>query len=396
MNVEPERVDLHLHLPTKTIIKVLLTALLVWAGLRLWPEFVFVLISITLAVALHPAVVWLEKRGLSRGAVIVLMALALLGVLALLVGVVFTSLADQISRLVADFPGFRARVEQRLPTDYPILRKVVAEIFALPYSPEVAAQLKRPLAWGKTALSGSIATFFTLILTLYFLLDGKHVYAWLIAYIPRIHRDRMAVTMEEVSVVVYTYVRGQVINSVLFATYVAILLHALKVPAALPLAVLAGMCDVIPVLGIIIATVPAVVLALVVSPAAAAIVLAAYIVYHVIETYFIVPKVYGERMRLSTLALLLALVAGSTLQGLIGAVLVLPLVAAYPIIERIWLVGYLSPEVIKDHKALAKSAETGSEKAVDAVLHGAKHPWEAPTGNVVATWKPEQKTEGER
>ena len=47
------------------------------------------------------------------------------------------------------------------------------------------------------------------------------------------------------------------------------------------------------------------------------------------------PRVYGRQLRLSTLAVLLALMAGTTLQGLIGAILVLPLVAAYPIIERI-------------------------------------------------------------
>jgi hypothetical protein len=61
------------------------------------------------------------------------------------------------------------------------------------------------------------------------------------------------------------------------------------------------------------------------------------------------------------------------LQGIIGAVLVLPLVAAYPIVERHWLRGYLAARVLTDHKALAKAAETGSEVAIDAVLHGEKH-----------------------
>ena len=78
--------------------------------------------------------------------------------------------------------------------------------------------------------------------------------------------------------------------------------------------------------------------------------------------------------------MILALVAGVTLQGLIGAVLVLPLVAAYPIIERIWLASYLAPEVVKDHSALAKAANSDShEEVVDAVLQGDKHPWEGPT-----------------
>jgi predicted PurR-regulated permease PerM len=301
-----------------------------------------------------------------------------MALMALLVVVLFTSMAEQISKLVQDFPAMRHRIEEHLPAKYPILRRAVSEIFALPSSPEVAAKLKRPLALGTVALSGLVSMFLTLIVTIYLLLDGKRLYAWLIAYIPRAHRDRMAVTAEEVSEVIYAYVRGQVLTSVLFSVFTGIVLYAFHVPAAIPLAVLAGLCDVIPVVGIIIATVPAVLLAITVSPTAAGAVFALYMLYHLVESYLIVPKIYGNRLRLSTLAVLLALLAGSTLQGVIGAVLVLPLVAAYPIIERLWLGRYLGSEVIKDHRALDKS--TDDEQVVDTVLQGERHDWEGPAG----------------
>jgi len=377
---EPERVDLHIHLPTRTVVKVLLTLVAVWAGLRLWPEFVLLLISLLIAVALHPAVTRLERRGLGRGTVVGLMTLMLCAVGALLITVVFTSLAEQLSKLVQDFPALRDRVNERLPAHYPTLKRIVREIFALPSSPEVAAQLKRPLALGTVALSGVVSMFFMLIVTIYLLLDGKRLYAWLIAYIPRVHRERMATTAEEVSEVVYAYVRGQAICSALVTAFTGIVLSVLGVPAVVPLAILAGLCDVIPVVGVILATVPAVLLALTVSPATAGVVLACYFVYHIVESYFLVPRIYGQRLRLSTLAVLLALLAGHTLQGLIGAVLVLPLVAAYPIIERIWLASYLAPEVVKDHSALAKSDGETHEAVVAAVLQGERHPWEGPTG----------------
>jgi predicted PurR-regulated permease PerM len=384
----PDHLHVHFHLPTRTIVKLVVAALVIWAGVRLWPEFILLLVAVLLAVALHPVVIRLEGPRLPRPRVIAVLAGVLGLVAVVLVSFVFTSLADEISKLARDFPTFRARIEENLPADHPMLKKAVGVIFSLPYSPEVAVQLKKPLVWGSTAASGGMAVFFTVILTLYFLLDGRRLYAWLIAYVPRVHRDKMAVTMEEVSAVIYAYVRGQVITSVLFFTYVAIVLHAFHIPAAFPLAILAGFCDVIPVVGIIVATLPAALLALTVSPAATAAVLSLYILYHAVESYLIVPKIYGQRLRLSTLAVLLALVAGNTLAGLIGAVLVLPLVAAYPIIERIWLAGYLSPEVLKDHRALARSAETGNESAVETVLQGHKHDWEGPTGTSsgLATW----------
>ena len=377
---ERERIDLHIHLPTRTVVKVLLTLIAAWAGLRLWPEFLLLLISLLVAVALHPVVTRLERRGLGRGTIVGVMTLIMCGVLALLITVVFTSLAEQLAKLVQDFPALRDRVDQRLPAHYPTLKRIVREIFALPSSPEVAAQLKRPLALGTVALSGVVSMFFMLVVTIYLLLDGKRLYAWLIAYIPRVHRDRMATTAEEVSQVVYAYVRGQAIASALFTVFTGIALSVLGVPAVVPLAILAGLCDVIPVVGVILATVPAVLLALTVSPATAGIVLVCYVGYHIFETYYLVPRIYGQRLRLSTLAVLLALLAGHTLQGVLGAVLVLPLVAAYPIIERIWLASYLSPEVVKDHSALAKSDADTHEAVVDAVLQGERHPWEGPTG----------------
>jgi predicted PurR-regulated permease PerM len=374
-----QRVDIHLHLPTRTVVKVLATALLVWAGLLLWPEFIFVVIALLLAVALHPVVVAFERRGLPRGVVVAGLAVVMVAAAVLLVMLVFTSLSQQMSTLIQDFPGFRDRVEARLPPAYPTVKRVVMAIFALPSSPEIAAQLRRPVTLGTAAVAGVVSAVFTLIVTLYLLLDGKRLYAWVIAYVPRANRDRVAQTAEEVSEVIYAYVRGQVITSALFGAYTLIVLHVLRVPAALPLAVLAGLCDVIPMVGIILATLPAVLLALTLSPATAAIVMVFYVGYHLLEAYLIVPRVYGQRLRLSTLAVLLALMVGTTLQGLIGAVLVLPLVAAYPIIERIWLARYLGAEVLKDHRALAKSDEPGNEDAVDTVLQGERHPWEGPS-----------------
>lgn len=368
--------DLHIRLPTATILKGLAAALLAWAAWRLWPELIFLTLSLLLAVALGPLVGWMGQRGLSRGVSVAILAVVMLVLIGGFVVLVLPPLAAQIGQLVGDFPAFRERVEHRLPADDRVLRTVVDQLFHLPSSPEVMAEVNKPLIWGRAAASGMTTTFFVLVATLYLLLDGKRLYAWLLAFVPRKHRDKMADTVTQVSGVVHAYVRGQAITSLLFAVFVAILLEVLGVPAVLPLAVLAAFADVIPVVGIIIAVLPAALLALTVSPTAAAIVSGSYFGYHLFETYLIVPRVYGRAMRLSALAVFLALIIGGTLQGILGAILVLPLVAAYPIVERIWLREYLAREVIEDHSALAKAAETGSEAEVDAILQGEEHPGE--------------------
>lgn len=362
-----------LHIPTKTILKVLLWLLVASLAVRLWPELVYLSLSLLLAVALNPVVSRLTRLGLGRGLGVALIGLLVFGGAIAVVLLVMPSLVKQGGEVAANFPEFRARAQQHLPAN-PLLKNLMTQLLLLPTKPEVARHLNQPLMWGQVALSGVATTLVVVITALYLVLDGKRLYAWLLAYVPRKHRAKMARTVPEVSAVVYGYVRGQLLTSALFAAFTALVLWWLHVPASLPLALLAAICDVIPVVGIVIATAPAVLLALTVSPGTALAVTGLYIGYHLLEAYVIVPEVYGKSLRISTLGVLLALIVGGAVQGILGAVIVLPLVAAYPIIERIWLGNYLAPEVIQDHSALARAQETGRDTAIEAVLNGEEHP----------------------
>jgi len=365
-----------LRIPMSTILKVIGSGLGLWAAFLLWPEFLMFLLSIVMAVTLHPGVRWLEGKKIPRGLGVLIIAALATGLLILFVTVVLPPLTAQVTHFLQHLPEFRTRILNKIPARLPGVQRFINELFDSPSSPKVAGTLAPWFVLGQSALSGVVVTVIILVLTLYLLLDGRSLYAWLLAFVPRSHREKLATTMDEVSDVVHAYVSGQLLVALLFAMFTAILLTVLGVPAVAPLAIIAGCCDVIPVLGILLATVPAVVLALSVSPAAALTVGLAYVGYHLFETYFLLPRVYGNKLKISTLAVLLALLIGGKLQGIIGAVLVLPLVAAYPIVERHWLRGYLSDRVLADHKALAKAAETGSEVAIDAVLNGEKHPSE--------------------
>ncbi len=372
------------HIPMSSILKVIGSGLGLWAVVLLWPEFLLFAISVLLAVTLHPAVLWMERRRLGRSLSVVIIAVCAVGLLVMFIAFLLPPLTAQMAHLVRDFPDFRARILSRIPARYPALQEVVRELFESPSSAKVLTMLERSFAWGQSAVSGLVTAVVVLVLTPYLLLDGRSLYAWLLAFVPRTHREKLATTTDEVSHVVQAFVSGQLLAALLFGVFTAGLLTILGVPAAAPLAVMAGFCDIIPVLGILVATVPAALLALTVTPNTAVAVVVAYLAYHLFETYFLLPRIYGHKLKISTLSVLLALLVGGRLQGILGAVLVLPLVAAYPIIERHWLSGYLRSRVLKDHKALAKAAESGSEVAIDAVLHGEKHASEgfaAPGGN---------------
>ena len=293
-----------------TILKLIGSGFGLWAVWLLWPEFLLFLIAILLAVTLHPAVAWLEQKRIARGVSVIVIASVALGLLALFAVFLLPPLTAQMTHLFQDVPAFRGRILSRIPARYPAVQAVIGAIFEWSASPKTITLFERSFAWGQSAVSGLVTAVIVVVLTLYLLLDGKSLYAWLLAFVPRTYREKVATTMDEVSDVVHAYVSGQLLVAVVFAMFVAGLLTILGVPAAVPLAVIAGVCDVIPVLGILLAAAPAVLLALTVSPSAAAVVAIAYLAYHLVETYFILPRIYGNKLKISTLSVLLALLVG--------------------------------------------------------------------------------------
>ncbi|MDB6119566.1 MAG: tqsA 1, partial [Verrucomicrobiaceae bacterium] len=191
---------------------------------------------------------------------------------------------------------------------------------------------------------------------------GPGIYKWVMAFFSPEKRRRLDTTAEEISKVIFSYVTGQLITSALVTVFAYVVLLVLGVPAPLMLAALAGVFDVLPILGIVLSTIPAVIVAFSVSPQAALIVALAYILYHGLETYVIVPKVYGNTLRLSTLTVLLGLLGGALLAGIPGALAALPVLASYSVIEGLWLKPYLRTGVAEKHERL-KDKEFGEKKA---------------------------------
>ena len=169
---------------------------------------------------------------------------------------------------------------------------------------------------------------------------------------PRNNRGRVQDTADAACVAVRHYVAGNVATSIFAGFCVYLALTLLHVPAALLLAVLAGVCDFVPVLGFIVSAVPAILLALTVSTTTAVIVGGVYVAYHMAENYLIGPRVYGGQLRLSNLAVLLAFAVGAELFGIIGALLALPVAAMYPCVEDIWLREYLGRDAVETHRGL--------------------------------------------
>ena len=141
-------------------------------------------------------------------------------------------------------------------------------------------------------------TLVVITVTIYFLLESKRIYCWTVRYLPSRCRRKFDRTIPEVSRVVSGYVSGQLLTSLAFGIFSFAVLTAVGVPQPLFLALLAGVGDAIPIVGVTAVTIPTVLLALTISPSAAIAVLLAYLIYQQIENYFIVPRVYQSTLQI--------------------------------------------------------------------------------------------------
>jgi predicted PurR-regulated permease PerM len=269
----------------------------------------------------------------------------------LFVVILVPTIGSEGTAFIKRLPALKDQLFNRLPPSGPI-REFANQFSNSPALSNPESILKYLAAWGSIVLESLLGFFLVLIVAIYFLADGERVYKWFLAFLPKIQRQRMAVAGEEIATVVGHYMVGQVITSVLCAAYAFGVLIVLRVPSAVLLAVLAGIFDVLPLIGFFLFAIPAILLAFTVSPATAALLAALYLAYHLLENYFIVPKVYGNRLRLSTLTVLVSCLAAGLVAGVIGVILVLPIVASYPIIERVWLQPCLEGGTVQKHAQL--------------------------------------------
>jgi putative heme transporter len=339
-----------LQIPVSTLITVLLFAAAAWATYQLRILIAVVILAAVLAVAFDPAVAWLERQRVPRWLGATLIVLTTMAVLTGFMVLCGSSLMTQAHQLGGRIEDAEKDIVGQLP---PALAGMVrgkdgasGTSGLMKYAAAIAAAFMN-------ALFGIVIAF---ILTIYFLIEGSRTWRWVVAYVPRRNRSRVHETAAAATQAIRHYVAGNVATSVFAAVSVFVVLTILHVPAALLLAVLAGVCDFVPVLGFIVSAVPAVALAMTASAATAVIVAAVYVGYHLAENYLIGPQVYGGQLRLSNLAVLLAFAVGAELFGVIGALLALPVAAIYPCIEDIWLKDYLAPNAVETHRRIERGA----------------------------------------
>jgi len=335
-----------LYIPWVTLLKIIAAIAAVW----IWRELVWVvmllLIAVIIAVALDLPVRGLERRGWSRSIASWLLVVVIVGALLGFLAVTWSSLERQATDLGGQLTAFEQEIERRAP---------VAIVAAIRRSGTPDATVLGPYAMtiGRSILAAVGSFVLAWVLVAYLLIEAEPTYRWIRGFVPARLHSRFDRTAREAADAARGYVIGNVTTSVCAGIYFYAWLALLHVPAALLLALLAFVADFIPVIGFFFSCLPAMAMAATVSPMTAIAIVPIYLAYHVIENYFIGPWVYGERLRLSNLAVLLAFAVGAELAGVMGALVALPVAAVYPTVERLWLRDTFGDDVVEEHENIA-------------------------------------------
>jgi predicted PurR-regulated permease PerM len=330
---QPRTRTVRIEFSVRSILSVIGIALSLWLIVQIWQVFLIVVIALVLAAALTPVVQGLERRRMKRAvALAVVFAALVLAVVGLGVLIV-PALFQQVSDLITQAPQIQQGLADTLATvpAFANYAEVVRQMQGEQYL-EQASQYA--LASMRAAVEIVALGLTTVVLAFYIIADREHVRGFVYSFIPRRFHVRTARILLDLETVVGGYVRGQAVTSVVIFAFTYVLLTLVGAPNGLAIAIFAALANLIPFVGTLLATIPAVLAALTQGVWPAVMVLAACMVYELFEGKFLIPRVCGQTMRLSPVAVTIALLVGGTLLGILGALLALPLAAGLRVIAE--------------------------------------------------------------
>lgn len=357
---ESDKQTVRVEIPLRTIIKVILTLVIIWLVLKVASIFLLLLLAIIVCLALLPVVRRLENRGMPRGFAVVTVISGLVGIIAGFLWLIVPPLVTQTQNLVDDAPEYVENFDDILDR-YPSVRDQVDTYLgtgdeeseqAAPESSQGTGSEEDPapavdagtvqagatqVISISTAIVGGIANvFFVLVLALYLLVEGERTWRYFARYMTPTLRYRFHRLGPQLTQVVSGYVIGQAIISTMFGVFSYIVLFVLNVPQPLLLSLFGAAAVAIPIVGVPVATIAVMAIALSVSWQTSLIVFGVFMLYQQFENYILLPRVYGNTLQVTSLSILVGVLVGGQLLGILGIILSLPLAASIPVIERVW------------------------------------------------------------
>lgn len=309
-----------IEISLRTVLATLAILAGLWLILQIKDILFLVFLAFLLMTAIYPMVLWLERFRIPRPISTLLIYFVVLGVLGVIVGSAVPALVSQSTKLAAALPGTAARVLPYWNIDFQTISGQIAPLSANVLSVTLGI------------FSNILTTFMVFIITFYLIVERRRAEATLTGFFGAATGKKVAEILRVTERRLGAWVRGELLLMTFCGVLIYIGLVILHIDFALPLAIIAALLEIVPMIGPVIAAVPAVLLALAVSPVLALSVVILYIVIQQVENNIFVPIVMKRSVGLSPLVTILALMVGARLGGIGGAVIAVPSVLVLQVI----------------------------------------------------------------
>lgn len=335
------------EISNKTIVRILAITLgfigVIWIAVQLHRILAWLAIAIFLAVAINPAVEFFARfmprksRGLSAGLVFAL----IIGLFTFLVVALAPPLISQTQELIKKVPDLSSSLEHSNLPVAQFARKynLVSQIKANEsrFANEITKLSGSVLDLAKAALSSFVATLTILVITFFMLMEGPRWIEVLRSHQSQGRRKHNDDLMGKMYQAVTGWVTGNLLTSLIAAVATALVLFVLRVPFSIPLGLLVGLFDLIPLVGATLGAVVVIVVCLFNSITTALIMAIFFLIYQQVENHVLQPLVYSRTIQLSPLLVMISAIMGAELGGFLGALISIPVAASMQILIKDYL-----------------------------------------------------------
>lgn len=311
----PKKIDIS-H---KTVFFVTAFILALWLLFLIRDLLIIIFVGLILMSALTPLINLMGRFKIPKPLGIGITYIIIIGVLGGGIALILPPLIEQSSKLVVTLPQLTAQFLNITNIDRSVFQSQLTDLSKNVFSITLAV------------FDNLLTIIFLLVLTFYLLLERDNLENRIsVLFLGREERVRKLIIQIENKL--GAWLRGQLLLSVIIGMASYIGLTILNIPYAIPLALLAGIMEVVPVIGPIISALPAIAIALTVSPILGLGVAAMYFVIQQLENNLIVPQVMKRAVGLNPLVVILAIAIGSRLLGFAGALLAVPIAVVLQIL----------------------------------------------------------------
>jgi len=310
----------------KTLIKFILIILALLFLFYVRDVIIIVFVSVIIATAINPWVDNFQKKGIPRILSIVIIYTVIFGLISLAIALILPAITNQISLFIKNFPFIYQKISASLPgteaQDTGLVETIQKSLQSII---SALGNVTSSIFAGISNIFGGLFSLVgILVITFYIVLIEDGFKKFISSVSPVKYQPYLLQLSERLQIRLSHWIKGQLILSLVIGTACFIGLVILGIPYALVLGLIAGLTEFIPYAGPVIGAVPAVLIALAISPWKAIFVVILYVIIQQLENNLLVPKIMQKVTGLNPIVVVIVMLLGAKLMGILGVLLALP------------------------------------------------------------------------